>query len=73
MVDHEAGQLVQTGNVVSLSRREVEEVVAKLERYEATNHPSAKSDENKARLAAYRQLLTEAEAGQQPAGAKKRS
>jgi len=52
-VPQETGRLTQSGNSVMLSRREVEETVAKLERYAASGHDKA----NPAKLAAWRTLL----------------
>lgn len=63
MVPQETGRLVQPGNAHILSRREVEAVVAKLERYERTNNEAA----NAKKLEAYRQLLAGGQAPAAPA------
>ena len=53
MVPQETGRLTQSGSVVMVSRREVEGVISKLERYGAQNNPAADA----AKLAVWRQLL----------------
>lgn len=69
MVDHETGTLVQSGSTVVISRREVEDTVARIERYKATNHPKADAYDDK--LAAFRELLGSSAAPSSKPAAKK--
>lgn len=55
---HDTGQLVQTGDVVVISEREVRQTLAKLDRLCERKGPKFKDYQAKA--AAYRQLLKEA-------------
>ena len=58
MVPQETGRLVQGGGgPILVSRREVEGMIAKIEKYIATNHPAGAEPANTAKLAAFRELL----------------